>query len=574
MENNSQNNQVFSVLDLLLKEAQNYDNFKDLEKLVEKGVALKHLPIQPLYLSLREMRPDEIGQYLPLFDQSQRKSFLDLDLWEKDDIDINSFSYWVMAYHSCPDEQVKLEFVKSHEFLLYLKNAFNIWTFDVEDPEYPDHDNYFLTEDQQLLFEYHQELAEAFEIKDLIKLLYSDLGVDKAYQFLFKVISDSMMELQEEEYQYKKGRLEEFGFVDYYDSLLTENTFPNINALNFYLKNKKKFKVSSCDEIGKFQGLHSSTVQVFRGRIDILSQELLKVKDQERNDFLHFNFIRLVNSRISFHMALKEGRTAIHSATRNCSDLMLLGFDYVRDLLQGQIEEKGIFDLFDFFDLYKVGHSLIYYHQKDIKKSLRSFQMEEVEKQFFLGSYLNDFLDALFDSPSKMPGRKVGEKNQSVLNMATYRLQKKEADTFLKLLPFIVKFQDLYLKLKEEGKIQDHFYFNTKVDEIDFESFILSAFVLFVISQKQKDFSKKLSTEHKLGVTIEEFKTFLSLLKKEPPEEQGKLFAQSYGLETDYFLPYLQNLLQNHLEGYDWETMAEADFKHVGGPILLTPGRP
>ena len=46
---------------------------------------------------------------------------------------------------------LQYEFTKSEEFALFLKARFNMWTFDVEDPLYPDHDNYFLTDDQMFL---------------------------------------------------------------------------------------------------------------------------------------------------------------------------------------------------------------------------------------------------------------------------------------------------------------------------------------------------------------------------------------------------------------------------------------
>jgi len=32
---------------------------------------------------------------------------------------------------------------------------------------------------------------------------------------------------------------------------------------------------------------------------------------------------------------------------------------------------------------------------------------------------------------------------------------------------------------------------------------------------------------------------------------------------------YLYGVLSEHLSGYEFDTLAEDDFKHIGGPILL-----
>jgi hypothetical protein len=48
-------------------------------------------------------------------------------------------------------------------------------------------------------------------------------------------------------------------------------------------------------------------------------------------------------------------------------------------------------------------------------------------------------------------------------------------------------------------------------------------------------------------------------------------FAETYGLNQVFdFNNYLQDLLKSQLEGYDLEGMADEDYKHVGGPIILT----
>ena len=63
----------------------------------------------------------------------------------------------------------------SKAFILFLKARFNIWTFDIEDPQYPDHDYYFLTEDNQIDLITDNTVTKNYLIL-VIKTQYKDLN--------------------------------------------------------------------------------------------------------------------------------------------------------------------------------------------------------------------------------------------------------------------------------------------------------------------------------------------------------------------------------------------------------------
>ena len=132
------------LLSQLLYEAQAYKKFEDIEKLVEGGGDLSMIPIQPLYVSLKNTSKDQVALILPKLSSDQRQALRDIDLWQKDVIDPQAAAYWMEVYARCSDDDVILEYVKSEDFLLSMKNQFTIDTFDVDDPMYPDDDNYFL----------------------------------------------------------------------------------------------------------------------------------------------------------------------------------------------------------------------------------------------------------------------------------------------------------------------------------------------------------------------------------------------------------------------------------------------
>jgi hypothetical protein len=127
--------------------------------------------------------------------------------------------------------------------------------------------------------------------------------------------------------------------------------------------------------------------------------------------------------------------------------------------------------------------------------------------------------------------------------------------------------------MKEEGRLQDSFYLNYTVDSIDFEALLLSSFANFFLgTYDEKNISK-------LGMTIDEFKNFANkIITSEgkfilTPEIYKKIqnFAETFGLNTVFdFNNYIQDLLKSHLEGNEYDTLELEDFKHIGGPIILT----
>ena len=57
--------------------------------------------------------------------------------------------------------------------------------------------------------------------------------------------------------------------------------------------------------------------------------------------------------------------------------------------------EEGIFELFDFTEIFRIGNSLIRFTQGDLKKALRG----EANLEAFLGRSLNEFIDHSLDVP-------------------------------------------------------------------------------------------------------------------------------------------------------------------------------
>lgn len=560
------------LLSQLLYEAQAYKKFEDIEKLVERGGDLSQVPIQPIYVSLQNTSKDQVALILPKLSSEQRQALRDIDLWQKDTVDPNAATYWMEVYAKCSDDEVILEYVKSEDFLLSMKNQFTIDTFDTEDPMYPDDDNYFLTEDMQLLIAYRDDFNLVTELKEMIRRLYSEMGVENAYAFLFKMVVDSYQIMEEDNYQEKKERLRDFGFVDYYEALEYNASYSSLEQVNAFIKSKKTL-TPKLDSLSQNQTLHATSLTPYQSGMDSIKDALAAVTQDQRMQFLHFNFVRMVNARITLDDALKNGSMAmakVGSQTRQCLEL---GFEYVQSKLDSG---KILFDTFDFLDLYKVGHSLIGITLKNIKKAISSTPFEGDDFSYFLGLYWNAFLENSHEEVAKFKFD-GSSKPLEIRDLNSYKLWNEGAETFNVALPFVTTFFATLEKLKADGLLNDQFYLNYEVDNIDFEAIMISSFVNFAQGHYQEE------TAGKMGVTISELKNFYHkfftkngeeyLIKGEEDtilREQTTAFIKKFGLEMiPRFDKYLYQIMLEQLNGYEVDGMSEEEFKHIGGPILL-----
>jgi hypothetical protein len=573
-----------NVIQLLLKQSDAYDTIERIEMLLDDLENLKPLPVQPLFTALKALEPAEIGTLLPKLSVEQRQAFLDIDLWNKDEVSVDAFPFWIQSYLSCPDDKIKLEFAKGEDFLLYLKSALNIWTFDIDDPQYPDHDNYFLTEDNLVLVEFHENFPYADEVKTMIKHLYFELGVEKAYEHLLLMMSESFCVLEEANYQSKINRLRDYGILDYYDALELLNPLPSIAHIEHFLDRSKKSFTPKLDDETINQTLHHSALVAYRDKLDRFTDELMKVKSQQRIDFLHFNFLKTVNASVAKDNALKEGRIALTRIGNKTRTAMLLGFDYAKDYMTKQksddsaLADQSLFERFDFVDLFKVGQTLVQTKLKMLKKNIASYRFDD-GNEAFLGKYWIDFLDESFSDVAKVG---VLNTNQTleykiIDRLDLFHLWCDRVEVFLEFLPFVVRFRETFENLRDEGRLQDHFYLNYTTDSIDFEAIILSSFANLLIGSYDKE--KNPQGSPKMGLTIEEFKKFTSIVLNEQSEVRlsGELeplierFRKQFGFyAVRGFSEYLREIMVGQLEGYDYQNLSYEDYRHVGGPIILS----
>lgn len=551
-----------NFIDLLIYESECYTDLNKMEQLVENSGDLSVLPLQPTFLALKSLPIDKISSYLPRFSKEQRQAFIDLDFWQKDLVDVENFQTWLLAYEHCLDDNVKSDFVESDSLLLFLKASFNIYTFDIDDPQYPDHDYYFLTDDALLLFEYSEECSVVEEIKKLIKHLYYNLGVENAYTLLFKMVSQPFSFMEEEQYKLKKERLRDYGFVDYYESLAIDVPYPSISFMNNAIKNKEK-STGSIDQLGQSQSLHKSSLIPYLNNADDIFLELGKLKDEQRISFLQFNFIKLVNSTLTIKDALRNGSVAISSISTDTKSIINLGASYIRIKLAASFSTgDSILEIVNFTDLYKTGLTLIRDNQKKLRINLDKYDFMD-KKISFLGNIWEKFINL---SENEVPKVIDEKKEVNILSFSDYLRWDKQLNELLQFLPFISQFRLTFSNLIESNQVVDDYYLNYNTNEITFEILLLNSLAIFHLNEK---------SSQKLGLTLPEYKKFVDCFMdskgnlKAIDELQSTVDAFLTTFSMNGLSTYLLRVFIDHLEGVDYSSLDDSEFKHVGGPVIL-----
>ena len=542
---------------------------------------LQSTPLWPLHHALRQLSPQQAAHYLPLTSPQQREDLWELDLWQKDHLDPSAFEFWLTTLSQVNSLELQREFVQSEQFALYLRGAFALSTFDQEDPQYPEHDNFFLTDDQLLLIAYNPSFQWANELQQLLRALYCELGVEYAYAHLFKVLVTSFSLLQEEQYCLKKNRLQNHGIIDYYQA--QEMLFPMADEIAVAKFIRSKTQSSSKISVqSKNQGARRGAVMPFATALGAVHAEVAKVGEPERVDFLHYDFLQLVNASLSVEEALKGSElTLFRVGTKTCHYLRI-GLDQLKT--HRSFGQGSAFDLFSFVEVYRIGRTLVHVQQRHLRQALAHNHgpaaaapdsPNSPAPSRFLGPYFQRLVEGSLQHHPPVVSSHGQQPALEVVDGKTFEAWVKEVRRLREALPFIHQLEQSYRQMVDDGRLKNEFALNYTAREIDFEALVLSSFINFDLGHVSDP-----QSHPKLGLAIEELVAFgqkyfdhqgrINPLTESQLARSIESFLKAFGLERvssmDY---YIRLLLDEHLGELDMAALGRQDFVHVGGPILL-----
>lgn len=188
--------------------------------MAEPGSAerVRSAPYQDLFLAIKAVGLADSQELLLLATSRQRRGFIDLDCWRKDSFHMASFMEWMAAYMQCGPEEAAAaaRAVDANLLALFLRNNVRIHALETDEPfpELP----LILTPDQRFGIEVTGEAEGGTMARLLLDAIFR-MDASLGYDLIDQVRWDNRVSMEEEAYQNKRRRLEEIGFVDYYEAL-------------------------------------------------------------------------------------------------------------------------------------------------------------------------------------------------------------------------------------------------------------------------------------------------------------------------------------------------------------------
>jgi len=212
------------------------------EKALDRILGAKHpaalihsFPEEDFYFLVNDIGIHDAFEILALASDNQWEYILDIELWKKDRIDINSITKWLdILFQAVPGRFVKWAIEKKPDFIEYYlyKNIKVVIREHDEDPSalgkdlftFDDvfyiktTDDYYETDESGTETEEggYGEKREEFIKKMLEKIAEYDFG--KYRNILFETMTVLPAEMEEEFYRLRNVRLEEKGFQPFYEA--------------------------------------------------------------------------------------------------------------------------------------------------------------------------------------------------------------------------------------------------------------------------------------------------------------------------------------------------------------------
>ena len=343
----------FGGLALILGGALRIQNRKELEDFLDQPKAreLVHSsPYQDVFMAIKTVGLSDSLELLPLTSREQRRGFIDLDCWRKDSFYVRTFIEWLAAFIQCgPEETVRLARALDPEVLAYFLKE-NIRVHELDPAEPPLDLPISLTPDGRYGIEIIGDGESATESRLLLDAVFR-FDPTLGYGLVDRVFWGNLVALEEEAYRNKRMRLEEIGFVDYYD------------ALDIYGETSVRPSLPST-------ALHPPDVEAVPGSrtlpalfvasltaADFLREGLEQLESPEEIERITQSLASLANRLLSVHSVTPGDLEKVKPALQEMHDMLSLGVEY---LSQGdKAKTTEVLNRYELQTIFQIGFNLI-----------------------------------------------------------------------------------------------------------------------------------------------------------------------------------------------------------------------
>jgi hypothetical protein len=336
-------------LALFLRSSLRITDRRLLEELLMRsnaGEVVRSTSYQDIFIIIKTLGLADSLELLPFTSDEQRCGFIDLDCWRKDSFHLPRFMEWLAAFIHCgPEETVRMaRAIDANVLSLFLKHSIQVHLMDPEEP-CPDV-ALFLTPDDRFGIEITGEGESAPMARLLLDALFR-FDPPLGYDLIERVYWRNRVSLEEEAYQDKRRRLEQIGFVDYYD------------ALEIYGEDHTQVHLKYRPPAHSELTVSSTLAAMFVASLapgHYLREALQTVQTTEEAETISQGLAALANRLLSVYSVTPGDLGKVEPALTEMRDTLNLSLEYLtrgQDSLTG-----GVFQRYDVQGLFKIGFNL------------------------------------------------------------------------------------------------------------------------------------------------------------------------------------------------------------------------
>jgi hypothetical protein len=353
------------------------DRVEALLAVADPAAAVAALPVSEVYQLVHEVGFGEALELIALATPEQFQGCLDIDLWDRDQMQLEAATPWLTALIEAGHERLAEVWERLDAELTALIVARSTHIYDLalgEEPDDSDGRPIVLTPDRYFAVKIMADDGEAVRlVHRLIEDLYrADPSGQLARHTLMAARSEPVPELEETSYRWRSGRMADMGYADFYEALAvfrpldpasvklgegTEDRFGD--AMETTESMDATDATDAMDAIDddplRPSALPLSLAERVVGK-SFLARAMDRIAEREEIDRLEMALVVLVNKVLAAARVAPREREAVEIGAEHTMATLALGLEAVS---QGDLDRAArALETISLTRLHRVGHTV------------------------------------------------------------------------------------------------------------------------------------------------------------------------------------------------------------------------
>jgi len=365
---------------------------------------VRALPDEDIYLLIKQVGDTDSLDIFGLASSEQVQAIFDFDCWDKDHLTESGAKHWFWILMETDDDFFisRLPDLDLSFLVLFLKRRVAVYKFEeiVDDIEEYGPDA-FLTPDRRYLLVYEGDESTKTFIHAFTQRIYR-LNVDFYYYLLEAIYWESLVELEENAYADRTGRMEGRGFPDYYSAI---EIFASVSPERYRPRSKMAKADKKKSGVGQMRQSHC--IELYKGTDSFFNRLLtydFPGRDEAVLEAMAIANMVTVAQRVSF-----ADIENVKKVVEGSNGYLNIGLEYHcgGDDVQGIETLQNI----KLIDVYKIGRSLVARLGRRAKKLIPKASVDGKSKELLmLDSGHLEFVAALINREPMYVSDSKGEK--------------------------------------------------------------------------------------------------------------------------------------------------------------------